>query len=103
MSRTTTAALGAGASALGRHRCARSTWPEHLARAPDGASPALDGFTSVPACAGCDYGSADAALWSIPLDGCAPVHLSTAGGFASAGLAFQPTFPDPPLIEVETR
>ena len=57
----------------------------------------------MPACAGCDYGSADAALWSIPLDGSAPVQLSTAGGFASAGLAFQPTFPDPPLIERGTR
>ena len=57
----------------------------------------------MPACAGCDYGSADAALWSIPLDGSAPVQLSTAGGSASAGLAFQPTFPDPPLIERGTR
>ncbi|NAZ74680.1 hypothetical protein GTQ99_04475 [Kineococcus sp. T13] len=76
---------------------------EHLAWAPDSASLALDGFTSVPACEGCDYGSADPAVWSIPLEGGAPVQLSTAGGFASTGLAFQPTFPNPPLIERRTR
>ena len=71
--------------------------------APDGAELALNGFTSVPACAGCDDGSADPAVWNIPLQGSAPVQLSTTGGFASARLAFQPTFPEPPPIERRTR
>ncbi|NAZ80960.1 hypothetical protein GTR02_03915 [Kineococcus sp. R8] len=76
---------------------------EHLAWSPDGTFLALDGFTSVPACEGCDYGSADPAIWALPVDGDAPTQLSTAGGFASSGLAFQPTFPDPPLIERRAR
>ncbi|WP_432519107.1 hypothetical protein [Kineococcus sp. SYSU DK006] len=61
----------------------------------------------MPACAGCDDGSADgsadAALWSNPAGWQRPVQLNTAGGFASAGLALQPTFPDPPLIQRRTR
>jgi len=76
---------------------------EHLTWSPDGTFLALDGFTSVPACEGCDYGSADPAIWALPVDGSAPTQLSTAGGFAGSGLAFQPTFPDPPLIERRAR
>ncbi|WP_158257245.1 PD40 domain-containing protein [Kineococcus xinjiangensis] len=76
---------------------------EHLAWAPDGAYLALGGFTSVPACPGCDYGSADPGLWKIPLDGRAPSQLTTAGGFANAGLAFQPTIPTSPVIDRQAR
>jgi len=76
---------------------------EHLAWSPDGSVLALDGFTAVPACEGCDYGGADPAVWALPLDGSAPTRLSTAGGFASSGLAFQPTFPAPPVVERRAR
>ncbi|WP_432562274.1 hypothetical protein [Kineococcus sp. SYSU DK003] len=76
---------------------------DHLAWSPDGSFLALGGFTSVPACEGCDYGSADPALWTVPLDGGAPAQLTTAGGFATAGLAFRSTFPDPPVVERRAR
>lgn len=76
---------------------------EHLAWSPDGTSLALDGYTSVPACEGCDYGSADPAVWTVPLDGRGPRLLTTAGGFAGAGLAFRPVVPDPPVVERRLR
>ena len=68
---------------------------EQLTWSPDGASLVLTGSTSVPACAGCDHGSADPVLRSTRLEGSAPAQLRTAGGFAGAGVAFPPTSPDP--------
>jgi Tol biopolymer transport system component len=76
---------------------------EHLVWAPDGTFLALDGFTSVPACEGCDYGSADPAVWRFPLDGGAPSLLTTAGGFDSADLVVQPTVPDAPALDRGAR
>lgn len=76
---------------------------DRLAWSSDGSTVAVAGDNFVPSEPGSDVGSADPAIWSFSVTGGRPVRLSSTAGFASAGLAFRPTFPDPPTIERRTR
>ncbi|PRY16824.1 TolB family protein [Kineococcus rhizosphaerae] len=76
---------------------------DQLAWSPDGSTVAVAGANFVPDTPGSDVGSADPAVWTFPTAGGTPRRLSDSAGFATAGLAFRPTFPDPPTLVRGTR
>lgn len=79
---------------------------EALAWAPSGAGLAVAGSTLTSNCAGsdgCDFVTADPAVWWQPAAGGAATVLSEDGTIGDATLTFAPWFPEPPVVERRSR